>query len=363
MGSNFRKAFGEIFSRRDKNSLAYTSSSQLNVSADARNVELSIGLKQRMSFNHDVTTLRPIVYDIDVNISLPSAIDWVKVVLISNSFLSTFTTVVDTWLSLVLSTFGVISNIITLVVFTKLGFKDTVNITMTSITLWDLVRVLCGSLHRLYGPMSVVSEALGTSWQNITLTNIVYLHIVAGNISYVIGGYVALERCLCVIAPFKVRTIITPKITTIVCWAISICVFASQLPIFLVFEYKWVFSGQYGQYIAIYQYTQFYNVHGQKFMEIYRYFSFLYPVLSLSVMVFSTVIISTSFKTRPSSGKTVPPPPPHLMASQIPENPSQRTENGGWSRCCWWSSPSTWSTLFPGWPTSSSCCQRRSTTP
>ncbi|KAI8775241.1 N-formyl peptide receptor 2 [Biomphalaria glabrata] len=212
--------------------------------------------------------------------------------LVSDVFVKTFGSIVDMWMSLIISLIGVCGNIITLVVFYRLGFMDTVNITMGAITAWDLVRVLCGSVHRLYGPVSLVSEAVGVSWQNVTLVNIVYMHIVAGNVSYVIGGYVALERCLCVSFPFKVKSIITPRLTMAVCLTISISVFASQFPIFLVFEYQWVYSQLYGQDVAIYQYTHFYSVHGQKFMESYRYFSFLYPLLSLSFMVVSTVIIS-----------------------------------------------------------------------
>ncbi|KAI8775244.1 N-formyl peptide receptor 2 [Biomphalaria glabrata] len=212
--------------------------------------------------------------------------------LVSDAFLKTFGSVVDMWMSLIVSLIGVFGNIITLIVFYRLGFRDTVNITMGAITAWDLVRVLCGSVHRLYGPVSLVSEAVGVSWKNVTLINIVYMHIVAGNVSYVIGGYVALERCLCVSFPFKIKSIITPRLTMAVCLTISISVFASQFPIFLVFEYQWVYSQLYGQDVAIYQYTHFYSVHGQKFMESYRYFSFLYPLLSLSFMVVSTVIIS-----------------------------------------------------------------------
>ncbi|CAL1546604.1 unnamed protein product [Lymnaea stagnalis] len=173
-----------------------------------------------------------------------------------------------------------------------MGFKDTVNITMTTIAFWDLIRVLCGLAHRLYGPMAWVFPAFGKSWQNITVTNLVYLHVISGNVSYVIGGYVAVERCFCVCFPLKVKTLLTPKLTSFVCVTLSILVFVSLLPILLVFEYRWVYTAQYQTVIAVYQYTHFYSVHGQKFMEGYKYLGFIYPVLSLTAMVFSTVVIS-----------------------------------------------------------------------
>ncbi|KAK0057587.1 N-formyl peptide receptor 2 [Biomphalaria pfeifferi] len=75
-----------------------------------------------------------------------------------------------------------------------MGFKDRVNITMTFVTFWDLIRNLCGVLHRCYGPISLISPLDGVSWQNITLTNIVYLQLIASNIAYVVSACAAMEQ-------------------------------------------------------------------------------------------------------------------------------------------------------------------------
>ncbi|KAK0040585.1 N-formyl peptide receptor 2 [Biomphalaria pfeifferi] len=122
-------------------------------------------------------------------------------ILVSDHVLATFTSVVDTWFSLVIALLGILGNILTIVVFTTMGFKETINITMTTIAFWDLVRVLCGVVHRCYGPLSLLSLSLGRSWPNATYPHVNCLQ----NIAYVIGGYVALERCLCISVPLQVK--------------------------------------------------------------------------------------------------------------------------------------------------------------
>ncbi|XP_055865647.1 uncharacterized protein LOC129922727 [Biomphalaria glabrata] len=133
--------------------------------------------------------------------------------LVSDEVLWTFTAIVDTWFSLVIAFLGIFGNTLTIVVFKTMGFKDTINITMTTIAFWDLVRVLCGFIHRFYGPLSLLSPPLGRSWQNATYPNINSLQNIATNIAYVIGAYVAMERCLCISFPLRVKSMMTPNNT------------------------------------------------------------------------------------------------------------------------------------------------------
>lgn len=218
-------------------------------------------------------------------------------VIVSQATLSIFAEVVDLWMSLVVALVGVVTNVLTIAVFFRMGFRDSVNITMTTIAFWDLTRSLCGTLYRLCGPISWFSVSLGRAWQNITVTNIVYLNIISGNVSYVIGGYVALERCLCVSLPFKVKAIVTPRVTLAICVALSLIVFATLFPIMLTLEYRWVAPVQGGTPFVIYQFTDFYHIYGPSFMEVYKYLSFVYPIVSLTAMVISTLIIAFHLQT------------------------------------------------------------------
>lgn len=219
-----------------------------------------------------------------------------KDAVISSDFLTIISSVIDLWLCLFVALVGVCANVVTAIVFVRMGFKDTVNITMTFVTFWDLIRTLCGVLHRCYGPVSLISPLDGVSWQNITLTNIVYLQLIASNIAYVVSAYASLERGVCVSAPFAVKGVFTPRLTIAVCSCLSCAVFATQFPIMLVSEHTWVTSPQPGKLVAIYQFTSFYKSYGQSFIIFFRYVNMAYSVVSLAIMMVSTMVISHQLK-------------------------------------------------------------------
>ncbi|XP_059154512.1 uncharacterized protein LOC131939997 [Physella acuta] len=244
-----------------------------------------------ISFFDQINSTTKINASIAATTSLPA-----RDILVSDYTLSLFTFVVDIWTNLLLCSLGIITNIINIVVFAKLGFKDSVNISLTTIAFWDLIRVLCGAVHRLYGPVSLASPALGKTWQSLTITNLQYVNIISGNVSYVIGAYVAIERCLCVSFPFKVKTLITPKTTFTFCILLSVLIYGSFFLLFFMFESKWIYSKEMQATIAIYQYTEFSQIHGQRFFEANRFMGTIYPLLSLTTMVVSTSIIAFHLK-------------------------------------------------------------------
>ncbi|CAL1539633.1 unnamed protein product, partial [Lymnaea stagnalis] len=122
----------------------------------------------------------------------------------------------------------------------------------------------------------------------------VFLQFISSNVAYVMAGYVAIERCLCVSIPFKVKTILTPKVTVIILLGISVTVFVTLGPMMMIFEFVWIFSEEYNATIAIYQYSPFYYQHGGDYLRSYKTCNFLYPFLSFVSMVISTSIIACS---------------------------------------------------------------------
>lgn len=217
-------------------------------------------------------------------------------ILVNNEIFAMFSTIVDEWLCLVIALFGVVNNALCITVFCVQGFKDTVNITMTNIAFWDIVKLTCAVVIRFYGPMSLVDMALGKTWLNITFTNIGYIQGMAGNISYVMAGYVAVERSLCVSIPFDVRRILTTKITKIICAAIPLVVIGSLAPVLWIFEIVWIQSEEYGTIVAEYRYSSFYVAHGRQFMEYYKMMAFFYPMISLFTLIVSTCVIAVQLK-------------------------------------------------------------------
>ncbi|KAK6963473.1 N-formyl peptide receptor 2 [Biomphalaria glabrata] len=230
-------------------------------------------------------------------------------IFVSSQTLHSFGQVFDTWFSLTVCLVGLVTNVVNIVIFWKMGYRETVNITMSAIALWDVIKVTAGMTLRFYGPISLSDPAFGKSWENITFHKLTYIHVLSGNVSYVMGGYVAIERCLCVLWPFTVRSKLTPKITFSILLAISLVVFGSLSPIMNMFEFRWVYSKDYGNYIAIYDYAPFYYEGGKVFIQGYKILNFLYPMLSLFSMTISSAIIvyqlrkSTEFRLQGFRGE------------------------------------------------------------
>ncbi|KAI8775189.1 N-formyl peptide receptor 2 [Biomphalaria glabrata] len=211
--------------------------------------------------------------------------------LVTDKTFSWFSLIVDGWASFVVAFLGIFTNALTIAVFTRMGFKETVNITMTTITFWDMVRVLCGSIHRCYSLIALVSESLGKSWQNISTTNLVYLHNIASNIAYALGSYVAIERCLCVRFPLKIKLMLSPMVTVIICVTVSIVVFAMFFPSMLFLNYRWVSAPDSDQPVAKYEFSDFYKLNIKSYVEFYQYINFACPMVSLATMVISSLVI------------------------------------------------------------------------
>ncbi|XP_005108644.1 probable G-protein coupled receptor frpr-1 [Aplysia californica] len=213
-------------------------------------------------------------------------------VLVSNSALRMLEIVLDLVFSNVVACTGVVTNVLDLAVFYRQGFQDSVNVSLAAIALWDLAKCLCGAAFRLHGLISLFSPFTGFIWKNLSTPNLQNLQRLIGYTSYAMAAYVAVERCLCVSMPFKVKTIVTPKLTFLMMLAISVGVFGSFVIMLFIYRIDWVCSSEYfGRTIAVYSYNDFYYENGVHVVTYYNIIGILNPVISFSIMVVCTVII------------------------------------------------------------------------
>ncbi|GFO06658.1 chemosensory receptor a [Plakobranchus ocellatus] len=105
---------------------------------------------------------------------------------------------------LIFATFGIISNLINVTVYTKMGFSETSSITLTALSLADLVTelwllLMAASLRPRY-------FGLGVRPLSVTLMNLLSTasNAVLGYGSW-ITAIISVERCLCIVFPMKVR--------------------------------------------------------------------------------------------------------------------------------------------------------------
>ncbi|CAG5121547.1 unnamed protein product [Candidula unifasciata] len=195
----------------------------------------------------------------------------------------------------IISLLGIFTNIIVISVFVKQGFKDSVGISMTAISMWDLIKCLGGFMQRCYGPISLFDPAAAFSWSNISVVIFNYLGSFSTYVTSVLAAYVAVERCLCVTMPLKVKWLLTPKLALIICTVISVSVFGYFAVIFGIYDVVWVYNSNFNTRVAIYKYNRF-SQNNTNLFYYYNMSGALWPLASLVVIVISTVIISYKLK-------------------------------------------------------------------
>ncbi|CAG5118248.1 unnamed protein product [Candidula unifasciata] len=217
--------------------------------------------------------------------------------------------ILDFVLSFTISNIGIVANVLVIMVFIKQGFKESVNISMTTIAVWDLAKCLAASLQRMAGPMATWSEADAESWTNISVVAFSHLICYSTYVTSVLAAYVAVERCLCVCIPFKVKWLITPKVALSISLTISVVIFGLFVVMSGIYDIVWVYSDVYNQTIAVYLKNDFYYANEYPLFEYYNLSGILWPLASFVVIIFCTLIIvhklkeSTKFRSGHAEAK------------------------------------------------------------
>ncbi|CAG5114662.1 unnamed protein product [Candidula unifasciata] len=198
---------------------------------------------------------------------------------------------IDLTVCFLLALLGTITNILTIIVFAKQKFKDSVAVSMTAISIWDLVKCSGFALQRLSGPVSLWDQAKAESWANISMVVFTYYTCFATYVSIVLAAYVAVERSLCVSIPFKIKWLITRKSSFIICVVISFVVFGWFSVMFCVFDIAWVYSNHYNRTIAIYVNSEFFYHYKQPVFLFYNLSGIILPVVCFVIIVISTCVV------------------------------------------------------------------------
>ncbi|CAG5130734.1 unnamed protein product [Candidula unifasciata] len=194
-----------------------------------------------------------------------------------------------------------IANAIVLTVFFRQGFKDGVNISLTSMVMWDLLKCVCIIINRMERPISLISPSFSESWFSVTVIYTEFFFIISCHVTYVLASYVSVERCLYVSIPFKVRSIFTPTFTLEVVSVISGLVFGSHLVVLFLFRVVYVTSLKYNVTLTDTTYTVFYELHGKTVMTFYNTLGTTLPLVSFVVLCLASLI--TMYQLKQASSK------------------------------------------------------------
>lgn len=137
------------------------------------------------------------------------------------------------------SVFGIVTNIINMVIFVKQGLNDTVNISLFSLAVSDVLCLADGILLAvLFSPLYVHSASYVTSNEFRYLTGGVF-HVILTRITGWITAYIAFERWLSVAMPVRVKVILTNRRVMVCVVCIYVVVIAWSSPVFYTSQVVW----------------------------------------------------------------------------------------------------------------------------
>lgn len=116
--------------------------------------------------------------------------------------------VMDVFCSLV-AIFGIVSNTINIIVYVKQGVKDGVTITFIALSAWDLANC---ALCLITVVCFIISDHFSLRDADILAIQYVYIGYTRGCtyvLSTIVTVYLSIERCICIVVPFKVKEIFT----------------------------------------------------------------------------------------------------------------------------------------------------------
>ncbi|CAL1538318.1 unnamed protein product [Lymnaea stagnalis] len=148
--------------------------------------------------------------------------------------LQTFTLVNYVLLCGVVSAFGVLFNLINVIIFVKLGFSDTINISLLSLALADLGVVLALVGYSVtYNPLFVGAVSAVEVSDSVSYIAFGWPYACFSRIAGCMTAVITVERFLCVSLPLKVKSIVTAGRITTVAIGVSAFMFASIVPAFV----------------------------------------------------------------------------------------------------------------------------------
>ena len=194
-------------------------------------------------------------------------------------------------LSLVMGVVGTLGNIANIVIYVRMGFADSTNVSLTALACSDLGGALMAMLAQsFYLP---VFDHVPIVPHYFILTIGSYPHIVFTRTSGVITAFISLERYLCVFIPLKIKRIFTPRRTCIVMVCIFVAVVPPMLNIYFKYPHTWRFFPELNH--SLLTIISVDDTLTEMVFTIFQvYISIILPISSFLVVTFCTLLLTIS---------------------------------------------------------------------
>lgn len=149
--------------------------------------------------------------------------------------------VVEMFLCGLVSQFGIIANLINMIVFYRQGLNTTINISLFAMAVSDLSCVMLQLWYIICAVPVFVDSGLPLVFSDFQYYTGGIPHQACSKITCLITVYITAERCLCITFPLKIKQIITLQRTTFVIVSIYISPLIFGIPLYSTAYIDWKF--------------------------------------------------------------------------------------------------------------------------
>ncbi|GFR70645.1 chemosensory receptor B [Elysia marginata] len=197
------------------------------------------------------------------------------------------------FVGLPIAAFGMAGNIINIIVYIKMGFTESTNISLAALAFSDLgvvATAICTEIVFLLPIVQDVSIA-----PEVSFTLVAFPHLILTRTSAMITAFISLERYLCVFLPLEIRRIITPKRTFIIMVVIFVAVISPMITVYFRYPLGWrFFPEQNRSLLGILPMND--TTVETSFLIFQAYSSIVLPISSFVLVTFCTILLSVNLR-------------------------------------------------------------------
>ena len=142
-----------------------------------------------------------------------------------------------------LNIFGCVTNIINIIVFLRMNQEQSINVSLLAIAVSDFFSCLGALVTAIFlSPLMIQSKGLPFLPSDIQGLSSTWVKVVFARITVMLTFVICAERCMCILLPMKVKTIITPRRIKIIIISIFVFGVSYKCVDFYGSRFTWKFS-------------------------------------------------------------------------------------------------------------------------
>jgi hypothetical protein len=188
---------------------------------------------------------------------------------------------------------GVVLNVINMVVFSRQGLRDRVTKCLMVLTVTDTCYLISLFTYRAYAIASLFSKSMG-EWWRVSIFVMVGVYNVFADCSVCITMLIAVERCVCVLLPLKVKALMSTRNAVLYALVVVVCV-----PANLLFCFKYRVVTYPDPLTNATRYAAALTTLSLRYpfiTKMHDYVNVLVPFTSFTVVIASTILISVRMR-------------------------------------------------------------------